>query len=202
MGWAYNMSISIHSPRAGGDQAQGDHARSEPISIHSPRAGGDQVPTCRKPLPSRFQSTPPVRGETFVEIFHLFLKGFQSTPPVRGETRTQRQHILSRCNFNPLPPCGGRRAGSSRSSTPRRFQSTPPVRGETRWRRILCAATAISIHSPRAGGDADGNVYNGKGYKISIHSPRAGGDRIPACQRLHLQISIHSPRAGGDPGRV
>ena len=33
------------------------------------------------------------------------------------------------------------------------FQSTPPVRGETLLSRLSGKKEAISIHSPRAGGD-------------------------------------------------
>ena len=82
---------------------------------------------------------------------------FQSTPPVRGATRTFRQY-LSRCP---------------------RFQSTPPVRGAT------CVA----------GGDSERRP-------ISIHAPRAGGDAYPWDLMMILWgISIHAPRAGGDGDR-
>ena len=78
----------------------------------------------------------------------------------------------------------------------------------------------ISIHAPRAGGDA--GYYPFRIYPfISIHAPRAGGDArfhiylllrgafqsTPpvrgATRTLHqrhkaLDISIHAPRAGGD----
>ena len=78
----------------------------------------------------------------------------------------------------------------------------------------------ISIHAPRAGGDAEapsgvggGGIFQSTppvrgatwgcleslGYAgISIHAPRAGGDG-PRLQCPHGgDISIHAPRAGGD----
>ena len=79
----------------------------------------------------------------------------------------------------------------------------------------------ISIHAPRAGGDAlagfstnavtafqstppvRGATYKPKAgsskWSISIHAPRAGGDTALGCDnRMACGISIHAPRAGGD----
>ena len=78
----------------------------------------------------------------------------------------------------------------------------------------------ISIHAPRAGGDAlagfstnavtafqstppvRGATYKPKAgsskWSISIHAPRAGGDRMAFFQGPMDLISIHAPRAGGD----
>ena len=56
----------------------------------------------------------------------------------------------------------------------------------------------ISIHAPRAGGDAElkGLI---DAIEISIHAPRAGGDKVTLEIYSHLsKISIHAPRAGGD----
>ena len=55
------------------------------------------------------------------------------------------------------------------------FQSTPPVRGATELAAAAAIITTISIHAPRAGGDAD-VVYDEARTVISIHAPRAGGD--------------------------
>ena len=56
---------------------------------------------------------------------------FQSTPPVRGETSQRTRKEEAGCNFNPLPPCGGRREEKLENVALWVFQSTPPVRGET-----------------------------------------------------------------------
>ena len=58
------MSISIHAPREGGDEA----------------AGGITVSL------EQFQSTPPARGATKSAWSNLLTGIFQSTPPARGAT--------------------------------------------------------------------------------------------------------------------
>jgi len=80
--------ISIHSLRAEGDLYLFYLLRPvQIISIHSLRAEGDLPPgtTCG------------VRVE------------FQSTPSVRRETRVIAVSSIKLSDFNPLPPCGGRR---------------------------------------------------------------------------------------------
>ena len=58
----------------------------------------------------------------------------------------------------------------------------------------------ISIHAPRAGGDA--GYYPFRIYPfISIHAPRAGGDLTSKEFGINQAISIHAPRAGGDSNR-
>ena len=146
-----------------------------------------------------FQSTPSVWRETyiffFIELkksisihslrvegdrsFHNFgfrSKKFQSTPSVWRETSGATRLRTGGKNFNPLPPCGGRR--SSRRNPPiwiaisihslrvegdertgiltqlrRKFQSTPSVWRETPTARPPSYNDAISIHSLRVEGD-------------------------------------------------
>ena len=65
-------------------------------------------------------------------------------------------HILLRIvqDFNPRPPCGGRRLIGVMTIHLMEFQSTPPVRGATSgmWDYDVFIL-GISIHAPRAGGD-------------------------------------------------
>ena len=104
------VGISIHAPRAGGDERGKEKVEKDrKISIHAPRAGGDIH--FYKPffMLLSFQSTPPVRGATpGGEIYCGAADRFQSTPPVRGATRRNNPCAISK-----------------------RFQSTPPVRGAT-----------------------------------------------------------------------
>ena len=101
-----------------------------------------------------FQSTPPVWAETQPDI--LYTEGiyqFQSTPPVWAETAPRplsySQIFISihsarvggdlailivavaSPNFNPLRPCGRRRARDQIFDLAIIFQSTPPVWAET-----------------------------------------------------------------------
>ena len=66
-------------------------------------------------------------------------------------------------NFNPLPPCGGRREGAVDPITREEFQSTPPRVGGDAHRHREALPPGISIHSPRVGGDQSKIFYhNGK----------------------------------------
>ena len=78
-------------------------------------------------------------------------------------------------NFNPRPPCGGRRTEKGRNGARVQFQSTPPVRGATAKACAGILRRAISIHAPRAGGDLIARSI-AEQFMISIHAPRAGGD--------------------------
>ena len=59
-------------------------------------------------------------------------------------------------NFNPLPPCGGRRVTLRQQLPKQRFQSTPSVWRETAATMTRRTQTMISIHSLRVEGDAGG----------------------------------------------
>ena len=104
-------------------------------------------------------------------------------------------------DFNPRPPCGGRRVHPQPPDVP----------------------VIISIHAPRVGGDG-GTAPAVPQASISIHAPRVGGDVFMNSQAYDVdkfqstppvwgatnrslqkgvadQISIHAPRVGGDdPG--
>ena len=61
-------SISIHTSRAGGDIICISDIRRCAISIHTSRAGGDQKIRLKFTIPTKFQSTPPVREVTDFQI--------------------------------------------------------------------------------------------------------------------------------------
>ena len=122
---------------------------------------------------------------------------FQSTPPVKAATLYQQ-----------------------RQSQYHKFQSTPPVKAATIVRRFQVAASVISIHAAREGGDGDIVIAFDR-YSISIHAAREGGDVCGLSDYIaymifqstppvkaatntdfildHLKdISIHAAREGGD----
>ena len=146
-----------------------------------------------------FQSTPSVwretwcgcgcRSETVISIHSLRVEGdadklrntaaeslFQSTPSVWRETVQQAVRQNCTTDFNPLPPCGGRRA------TP----SSRPVPSD------------ISIHSLRVEGD------RAAGCPAKLHdrfqsTPSVWRETGSAYRRTHHpNISIHSLRVEGD----
>ena len=106
-------NISIHSLRVEGDFGVRSVVPKSKISIHSLRVEGDSN------LASIY-----FRGT--ISIHSLRVEGdrkywtgdtkaslFQSTPSVWRETCYIRKTSKKRENFNPLPPCGGRRIISS-----------------------------------------------------------------------------------------
>ena len=121
--------ISIHAPRAGGDEAPEELRQQVIISIHAPRAGGDERrresyphkthfnprPPCggrrgdvEQPLTDRISIHAPRAGGDGIGPEDVPLQQFQSTPPVRGATRNPGADNRAGLDFNPRPPCGGR----------------------------------------------------------------------------------------------
>ena len=145
---------------------------------------------------------------------------FQSTRPVRGETRRAEVFPLPSSHFNPLAPCGARRAAPCFLQSAAPFQSTRPVRGETIQTSFLIRPHPISIHSPRAGRDfnyalqcvayRNFNPLAPCGARLTtpaasvaalaFQSTRPVRGETSARPEPHTAdtISIHSPRAGRD----
>ena len=123
--------ISIHAPRAGGDDLHRQRPRRGEISIHAPRAGGDQRGVRVSQVVQPFQSTPPVRGATgYQETCRPRGRDFNPRPPCGGRPLPPSS-IAVIFYFNPRPPCGGRRVFATTWARLPKFQSTPPVRGAT-----------------------------------------------------------------------
>ena len=101
--------ISIHAPRAGGDNISGGLRLGRIISIHAPRAGGDAARKC----------TPTGR------------MGFQSTPPVRGATELFRRGPRNKGISIHAPRAGSDNGSLTLKICNNIFQSTLPVRGAT-----------------------------------------------------------------------
>ena len=193
--------ISIHSPHARGDLCwPASSPRRRSISIHSPHARGDDIrppepclnadfnplPSCEGRLPGgvptvclhRFQSTPLMRGETFLASHRFCSFVFQSTPLMRGETVNIPLY---------LSPC-----------SPISIHS-PHARGDADDHRkgyVVC----ISIHSPHARGDV-GTIPSLPISKNFNPLPSCEGRRIEGhVSPWAIIISIHSPHARGDVG--
>ena len=79
--------ISIHSPHARGDQGDQACGQDAQISIHSPHARGDHAPVPKSRGLSDFNPLPSCEGRPAGRsILHRAGTGFQSTPLMRGET--------------------------------------------------------------------------------------------------------------------
>ena len=102
------LEISIHAAREGGDVVIAGIAIGAKISIHAAREGGDVGGSRGHSGTRRFQSTPPVKAATFLQLLQPFRIRFQSTPPVKAATDT-----------------------ATSTHTAPGFQSTPPVKAAT-----------------------------------------------------------------------
>ena len=124
---------------------------------------------------------------------------FQSTPSVWRETKWTAPAFINASDFNPLPPCGGRRRSATlgffRFSD---FNPLPPCGGRHQLSTSYQPQFNISIHSLRVEGD----LAKPGGYRcqacISIHSLRVEGDGRAKARARGSGISIHSLRVEGD----
>ena len=191
------------------------------ISIHAPRAGGDQAALDKELAERDFNPRPPCGGRHRGEEPKRANRDFNPRPPCGGRQQRLGWWKLPRQNFNPRPPCGGRLTVDTKTY---RYEyisiHAPRAGGDPALRRGVCQPNRISIHAPRAGGDF-GYLPTVNRVHISIHAPRAGGDDVPCVARGALRdfnprppcggrlnpvdiylartpISIHAPRAGGD----
>ena len=62
MPFEMDSTISIHSPREGGDPGHGGKGRDQAISIHAPREGGDLTAEEKAEYAENFNPRPPRGG--------------------------------------------------------------------------------------------------------------------------------------------
>ena len=170
---------------------------------------------------SIFQSTPSAWRETPKGgSKRKPYRKFQSTPSAWRETKGSGFRITLICNFNPLPPHGGRRTKNDGFMLIKAFQSTPSAWRETPIRSTTIYSPGISIHSLRMEGDERStnstkrhrafqstpsawretpyHMEDKRKESISIHSLRMEGDMPYIQTSLLVYISIHSLRMEGD----
>ena len=173
------LSISIHSLRVEGDQTHGSYyQRPCAISIHSLRVEGDLIADQKIATSRDFNPLPPCGGRLVPKDVIEDVYKFQSTPSVWRETRNAKAAIAKAeisihslrvegdgCDddeedadndFNPLPPCGGRRRRLQGLLSLQYFNPLPPCGG--RRHKVM--------------------IFDGNQDKISIHSLRVEGDGI------------------------
>ena len=145
------------------------------ISIHSLRVEGD---------PDLLQ----VHWDADISIHSLRVEG----------DRSYAFHNFGGCNFNPLPPCGGRPSLKKHVYRHLRFQSTPSVWRETQLDCLSRGTRCISIHSLRVEGDqrALGSLTQHRAFQST---PSVWRETNYFYQnRSGIAISIHSLRVEGD----
>ena len=152
------QKISIHSPRARGDDASGQAWYDTVISIHSPHARGD------------FQRH---KGNALLRIsIH--------SPHARGDDPAGSQWYDPVISIH-SPHARGDHAWAERRADNRISIHSPHARRDDHL-RPSDLLVVISIHSPRVRGDFCANKKIARS-SISIHSPRARGDTKRPCRR-------------------
>ena len=147
------------------------------VSIHAPRAGGDRrtdQPCYRLMV---FQSTPPARGATE----HRVADGHRidvsiHAPRAGGDvamTADRTVHVVS----IHAPRAGGDERLRKSTATVW-FQSTPPARGATTAPGRCRPNDVVSIHAPARGATICEHAQRASVCSVSIHAPRAGGDAV------------------------
>ena len=173
-----HFEISIHSPRARGDDIPLVGAHVQGISIHSPRARGD-ASSAREVRGTNISiHSPRARGDRDQQQHHRLLAISIHSPRARGDKSSVLSCLLIQ-DFNPLPSCEGRRFDQINQILRPIFQSTPLMRGETRPR----CASSYRLRNFNPLPSCEGRLaYNANWSSytlISIHSPHARGDEQP-----------------------
>ena len=101
-------------------------------------------------------------------------------------------------DFNPRPPCGGRRCRRPKRRRRPRFQSTPPMRGATVAVDPSVAVDPNFNPRPPCGGRPAGHGGRRQPYDFNPRPPCGGRPSMPQASKASAIISIHAPHAGGD----
>ena len=122
--------ISIHAPREGGDPL-GRYTTSTPQRNFNPRPprGGRRWTETGGCTISGFQSTPPARGATGLDICALHAALISIHAPREGGDFTALSTNFVFLHFNPRPPRGGRQMGDWRMVSYVHFNPRPPRGG-------------------------------------------------------------------------
>ena len=128
---ATRRSISIHSLRVEGDVSEHSDSSSPKISIHSLRVEGDAVYAVATSTGERI-SIHSLRVEGDFPVTRACAIQIISIHSLRVEgDNFQSSFFFALIDFNPLPPCGGRRPRNFLTCIRKAFQSTPSVWRET-----------------------------------------------------------------------
>ena len=149
------------------------------ISIHAPRAGGDLSSKRATTVRPHFNPRPPCGGRHSGHIRRPHRQGISIHAPRAGGDSTSRQATITTIRFQSTPPVRGATMEQIRCVKELRFQSTPPVRGATANALLPGRTGPISIHAPRAGGDATTRRQDHRALRFQSTPPVRGA----TCRR-------------------
>ncbi len=195
-----NLSISIHAPRVGCDQAYERFRLGLTISIHAPRVGCDAASKAYSTTKKNFNPRTPCG------VRPLLISG--------------TVYLL---DFNPRTPCGVRRRFCHLLTISHSISIHAPRVGCDRSSPQPFLINRISIHAPRVGcdpyvqrvlhavfefqsthpvwGATDNDVFVTLTYKFQSTHPVWGATIVKHYHFPDISISIHAPRVGCDRKR-
>ena len=159
------------------------------------------APGCSSP--GKFLSTPSARRATLGYAGQdLSRSNFYPRPPRGGRRVTRLTKEQLRTYFYPRPPRGGRLLAHSTVPKLAIFLSTPSARRATRAHERHKACIPISIHALREEGDLEGHAVGAvrRAFLSTPSARRATSTQCKSC--LDKVISIHALREEGDPVAV
>ena len=137
-----NSAISIHSLRVEGDTMRSSARGIKSISIHSLRVEGDWQPPGYDTLTAAISiHSLRVEGDPRKTMDNFVYYNFNPLPPCGGRRCSLYRSIQS-ANFNPLPPCGGRPGAIRLRTGGRNFNPLPPCGG----RPMECGISSFPMH--------------------------------------------------------
>ena len=165
------------------------------ISIHSPHARGDQGKANHNHLSNVFQSTPLMRGETFIDPINQ--AGFNisiHSPHARGDAGRAVSALAVMISIH-SPHARGDHVTTTKKGWLKISIHSPHARALPAG---ACADYAHFNPLPSCEGRQNPRPLGSPQTSISIHSPHARGDVLCDALGSHDLISIHSPHARGD----
>ena len=169
------------------------------ISIHAPRVGGDDTGFTQREITRISIHAPRVGGDLCLILRLIGILNFNPRPPCGGR-RIPSSLVISLCVFQSTPPVWGATRKASRAIMGAfKFQSTPPVWGAT--------LSLFPSYGPQVVFQSTPPVWGATPHEIPTYNehcdfnprPPCGGRRTKSSIGLRRNnISIHAPRVGGD----
>ena len=169
------------------------------ISIHSLRVEGDSSNSLTAGTGAISIHSLRVEGDNSWYNIISTRHNFNPLPPCGGR-RQQSSSVVYIHNFNPLPPCGGRLWRRGIQSPHRHFNPLPPCGGRQSQNKSPFFSANDFNPLPPCGGRPFLSQLWFPEQKISIHSLRVEGDFYGRYSSDRQTISIHSLRVEGDSG--
>ena len=123
-----------------------------------------------------FQSTPPVKAATTMDIYDLTPHKISIHAAREGGDSCCSTDVPEASIFQSTPPVKAATISVGFVASWDVFQSTPPVKAATASTVADKTGLPISIHAAREGGDCNSFGHNRSNNRISIHAAREGGD--------------------------